>query len=158
MSRGVNLCILVGHVGKDPEVKNLSTDRKVANFTLATSESWKDRQSGEKKEHTEWHRCQAWGSLAGIVEKYVHKGSQLYVEGKIKTRKWTDRDGKERYTTEVEVSQIQLLGGKSDGARPAQSAAEAPPQRAPAGGGGGSVGERSLDDDDIPFITRDSIW
>ena len=104
--------MLIGNVGKDPEVKYVGTD-KVANFVLATTESWKDR-NGEKKENTEWHNIVVWRNSADVVEKYVKKGSQLYVEGKLTTRKWTDQSGNVRYTTEIQAQSIQLLGRKED--------------------------------------------
>ena len=108
----LNKVILIGNVGKDPEVKYVGTD-KVANFTLATTETWKDR-NGEKKENTEWHNIVVWRNSADVVEKYVKKGSQLYVEGKLTTRKWTDQSGNVRYTTEIQAQSIQLLGRKED--------------------------------------------
>lgn len=108
----LNKVILIGNVGKDPEVRFVGTD-KVANFTLATTETWKDR-NGEKKENTEWHNIVVWRNSADVVEKYVKKGSQLYVEGKLTTRKWKDQSGNERYTTEIQAQSIQLLGRKED--------------------------------------------
>ena len=108
----LNKVMLIGNVGKDPEVRYVGTD-KVANFVLATTESWKDR-NGEKKENTEWHNIVVWRNSADVVEKYVKKGSQLYVEGKLTTRKWTDQSGNVRYTTEIQAQSIQLLGRKED--------------------------------------------
>lgn len=106
----LNKVILIGNVGKDPEVRFVGID-KVANFTLATTETWKDR-NGEKKENTEWHNIVVWRNSADVVEKYVKKGSQLYVEGKLTTRKWKDQSGNDRYTTEIQAQSIQLLGKK----------------------------------------------
>ena len=98
----VNKCILVGNVGKDPEVRTFGNGNKVANFSLATSESWRDKQSGEKREKTEWHNVAVFGDgLTGVIERYVKKGSKLYIEGKLQTRKWQDRDGNDKYTTEI---------------------------------------------------------
>ena len=114
----VNKAIILGNVGNQPEIKSTQDGRTVANFSVATSESWKDKNSGEKKEKTEWHRVTAFGNLAEIVKNYVKKGSKVYVEGSIQTRKWTDKEGVERYTTEIILqgfnSTIQLLDGKKD--------------------------------------------
>ena len=105
----LNRAILIGNTGNDPEIRTLSNNEKVASFRLATTERYKDR-NGEVKENTEWHQVTAWGKLADIVEKMVKKGSQLYVEGKITTRKWTDKDGNDRYSTEIRADGIQVLG------------------------------------------------
>ena len=117
---GINKAIVLGNVGKDPEIRTSADGRKVASFSLATSETWKDKESGEKKEATEWHRVVCFNqNLCGVIEQYVKKGSKLYVEGQMKTRKWTDNSGIERYTTEVVLSafrgEIQLLDGKEKG-------------------------------------------
>lgn len=102
MAGSINKVILVGNVGNDPEVRSFNNGGKVANFSLATSESWKDKNSGERREKTEWHRISIFNEgLVGVVERYVKKGSKLYIEGKLQTRKWTDRDGNDKYTTEV---------------------------------------------------------
>ncbi|MGJ8559789.1 MAG: single-stranded DNA-binding protein [Litorimonas sp.] len=102
MSGSVNKVILVGNVGNDPEIRTFGNGGKVANLSLATSESWRDKQSGEKKEKTEWHRVAVFGEgLVGVIERYVKKGSKLYIEGKLQTRKWQDRDGNDKYTTEI---------------------------------------------------------
>lgn len=157
-SRGVNKVILVGNLGQDPEVRYLPNGGAVANITLATSESWRDKQSGETKEKTEWHRVVLFGKLAEVAGEYLRKGSQIYIEGKLNTRKWTDQAGVEKYTTEIHVNvggTMQMLGGKQDGAsqggghgnkqqqqgRQAQQSQSAPPQNDP-----------PMDfDDDIPF-------
>ncbi len=110
----VNLCIFVGHLGKDPETRYTAGGDAVANFSIACTESWKDKQSGEKKELTEWVRCSTFGKLAEICGQYLKKGSQVYIEGKMQTRKWTDKDGQERYTTEIKVHEMKMLGGRSD--------------------------------------------
>lgn len=119
MSRGINKCILVGNVGQDPEVRYLPNGGAVANITLATSESWTDKNSGQKQEKTEWHRVVFFGKLADIVSQYVKKGSKLYVEGKLQTRKWQDQSGNDKYTTEIVVDgfsgQMQMLDGRQDG-------------------------------------------
>ena len=118
MAGSINKVILVGNLGNDPEIKTTNNGNKIANLTIATSESWKDKQSGEKQEKTEWHRVVIFNqNLAEIVEKYVKKGSKVYVEGSLQTRKWTDNDGQEKRTTEVILSnfkgEITLLDGKS---------------------------------------------
>lgn len=144
MARGVNKVILVGTLGQDPEVKYLTNGNAVCNLSLATSEQWKDKQSGEKKEKTEWHRVVIFGKLAEITGEYARKGSQIYIEGKLQTREW-EKDGVKRYATEIVVDmqgQMQLLGGKQEGSSPRQSAPQpAQQQSAPAD---------NLDDD-IPF-------
>ena len=132
MARGVNKAILVGRVGKDPEVRHTQSGMAVAGFSLATSEQWKDKNTGEKQEKTEWHNITAFGKLAEIINQYVTKGMELYVEGSIKTEKWQDRDGNDRYTTKIMARDIQMLGGGNGGQRqerPAQSPSQnsAPP-------------------------------
>lgn len=114
-SRGVNKVILVGNLGNDPEVKYLPNGGAVANFTLATSESWKDKSTGENKEQTEWHRCVAYKRLAEVVGEYCKKGSKIYVEGQLKTRKWQDQSGQDRYTTEIVVREMQMLDSRQSG-------------------------------------------
>lgn len=107
----LNRILLIGNTGNDPEIRTIGNNDKVASFRLATTERYKDR-NGEVKENTEWHQIVAWGKMADIVEKFVKKGSQLYVEGKITTRKWTDKDGNDRFSTEIRADGIQLLGEK----------------------------------------------
>lgn len=117
-SRGVNKVILVGNLGQDPEVRYLPNGGAVANITLATSESWRDKATGEQKEQTEWHRVVLFGKLAEVAGEYLRKGSQVYIEGQLRTRKWTDQSGVEKYTTEVLVNVggvMQMLGGKQGG-------------------------------------------
>lgn len=171
-SRGVNKVILIGNLGQDPEVRYMPNGGAVTNITLATSESWRDKQTGEMKEKTEWHRVVIFGKLAEIAGEYLKKGSQVYIEGSLQTRKWQDQSGQERYTTEVVVNiggSMQMLGGRSGGSdnasqgggwgqpqqpqqsqqfsgggnpRPAQQPAAAAPQS----------NEPPMDfDDDIPF-------
>lgn len=127
-SRGVNKVILVGNLGQDPEVRYMPNGGAVANITLATSESWRDKQTGENKEITEWHRVVLFGKLAEVAGEYLKKGSQVYIEGQLRTRKWQDQGGQERYTTEVVVNvggTMQMLGGRQQGGNAG----------APAGGG-----------------------
>ena len=123
MARGVNKVILIGNCGNDPEIRYMPSGGAVANFSIATSEKWKDKQTGESKEKTEWHRVVFFGKLAEIIEQYVHKGTKVYVEGKLQTRKWQDKGGTDHYTTEIIGGQMQLLGSKQgDSGYPAQSA------------------------------------
>ncbi|GAL57011.1 single-stranded DNA-binding protein SSB1 [Pseudescherichia vulneris] len=121
-SRGVNKVILVGNLGQDPEVRYMPNGGAVANITLATSESWRDKATGEMKEQTEWHRVVLFGKLAEVAGEYLRKGSQVYIEGALRTRKWTDQSGVEKYTTEVVVNvggTMQMLGGRQGGGAPA---------------------------------------
>lgn len=121
-SKGVNKVILVGNLGQDPEVRYLPNGGAVANITLATSESWRDKQTGEMKEQTEWHRVVLFGKLAEVANEYLRKGSQVYIEGQLRTRKWTDQSGVEKYTTEIVVNVggvMQMLGGRQNGGAPA---------------------------------------
>jgi len=164
-TRGVNKVILIGNIGKDPEVKYFPNGDAFCNLTLATSESWNDKSSGEKKEKTEWHNVVFTRKLAEIVGQYVKKGSKLYVEGSLRTRKWQDKEGQDRYTTEILVNDMQMLDGKGGGggggmgdddgysqmpparssgpaSRPAPSRPAPQPQAAPAA---------DFEDDDIPF-------
>ncbi len=110
----VNKVILVGHLGKDPETRYMPNGDAITNATLATSESWKDKQTGEKKEQTEWHRLVFYRKLAEIAGQYLRKGSLIYIEGSLKTRKWQDKDGQDRYTTEITVNEMTMLGGRGD--------------------------------------------
>ncbi|WAT00352.1 single-stranded DNA-binding protein [Rouxiella chamberiensis] len=121
-SRGVNKVILVGNLGQDPEVRYMPNGGAVANITLATSESWRDKATGEQKEKTEWHRVVLFGKLAEVAGEYLRKGSQVYIEGALQTRKWTDQAGVEKYTTEIVVNvggTMQMLGGRAGGGAPA---------------------------------------
>ena len=115
---GINKVILVGNLGKDPEVRYLEGGTAVANFPIATSETFKDRTSGDKKTNTEWHNIVAWRGLAEIAEKYLKKGSQIYLEGKLRTRQWQDKDGNNRYTSEIVADNLQMLGRKYDSSNP----------------------------------------
>jgi single-strand DNA-binding protein len=143
MANSVNKVILVGRLGKDPEVKYTQGGTPVAKFTVATNEVWKD-QNGEKQERTEWHNIVAWTKLAEICGQYLNKGSRVYIEGRIQTRSWEDKEGNKRYTTEIRADNMVMLGGKPDEARADRSAAAA------ASSDGGSVGPE-ITDDDIPF-------
>jgi single-strand DNA-binding protein len=142
----LNKAQIIGHLGKDPETRYLPNGDAVCNFSVATSEQWKDKQTGEKKEQTEWHRISAFGKLAEICGQYLKKGSFVYIEGRIQTRKWQDKDGQDRYTTEIKADGMKMLGGKPEGGESSASRAEKPAQ-APASGGG------NFNDfeDDIPF-------
>jgi single-strand DNA-binding protein len=143
----VNKVILVGNLGADPEVRYLPSGDAVANIRLATTDRYKDKSSGEMVESTEWHRVSFFGKLAGIVGEYLKKGSSVYIEGRIKTRKWTDKDGAEKYSTEIIADQMQMLGGRSTDAGAAQqqrTSARKPQAPAPAN-------DQFDDDSDIPF-------
>lgn len=124
MSKGINKVILIGNLGTDPEVRFMPNGGAVANLTLATSEAWNDKATGEKKEQTEWHRLVIYQRLAEVAGEYLRKGSKIYVEGRLRTRKWQDQQGVERYTTEIIVSELQMLDGK-----PADAPAQQPQQR-----------------------------
>ena len=117
MSRGVNKVILVGNLGQKPEMRYTATQSAVANLSVATTESWKDKESGEMRDKTEWHRVVYFGKLAEIVEKYLDKGSSVYIEGKLQTRKWQDKNGADRWTTEIVGSELTMLGSRSSGQR-----------------------------------------
>ena len=112
MSRGINKVILVGNLGQDPDTRYMPSGVAVTNISVATSEQWKDKQSGAQQERTEWHKVAFFGRLAEIAAEYLRKGSQVYVEGKLRTRKWQDRDGNDRWTTEVIADEMQMLGGR----------------------------------------------
>ena len=131
MSRGVNKVILIGNLGQKPEMRYTATQTAVANLSIATTESWKDKESGENRDKTEWHRVVFFGNLAEIAEKYLDKGSSVYVEGKIQTRKWQDKDGNDRYTTEVLGNQLTMLGsrGSPDNSNQMESSSDTPSLR-----------------------------
>lgn len=123
-SRGVNKCIILGNLGNDPEVKYTASGSAIANLTVATSEEWKDKTTGESKSLTEWHRVVLFGKLAEVACEYLRKGSQVYIEGQLRTRKWTDQSGQEKYTTEIVVGMngvMQMLGGKQEANQQKQS-------------------------------------
>lgn len=158
-SRGVNKVILVGNLGQDPEIRYMPNGGAVANLTLATSENWRDKQTGEQKEKTEWHRVVLFGKLAELAGKYLRKGSQIYIEGQLKTRKWTDQSGQDKYTTEVVVNvggTMQMLGGRSGNGAPAggnqQQGGWGQPQNSAPAAPAATNNEPPMDfDDDIPF-------
>jgi len=152
MARGINKVILVGNLGKDPETRYMPSGKAVTNFSIATSESWKDKQTGEQKEQTEWHNIVMYDRLAEIAAEYLRKGSQVYVEGRLRTRKWQDKEGRDRYTTEIIANEMQMLGGRAGGGgvgteSRAEPRAAAPSERA----GGAPAPARDEFDDDIPF-------
>ena len=148
MARGINKVILIGNLGNDPDTRYTSGGAAVANISLATSESWKDRESGEQQERTEWHRVVFFGRLAEIVSEYLRKGSQIYVEGRLQTRKWQDKDGNDRYTTEIVANEMQMLGSRGGSADMGQSA---PPPRSESAAQGKGQADTDFVDDDIPF-------
>jgi len=158
MAGGINKVILVGNLGQDPEIRYTADGRPIANFSIATSETWTDKGSGERREKTEWHRVVVSGKLAEICGEYLSKGRQVYIEGKLQTRKWQGQDGQDRYTTEVVVDMrgtMQMLGSRSDGgSRPASGGGYSG-----AGSGGGGQQDQGYpqqpyqggQEDDIPF-------
>ena len=149
MARGVNKVILIGNLGQDPETKSLPSGSAVTNIRVATTEGWKDKQTGEKKEHTEWHSVVFFDRLAEIAGQYLKKGSQVYIEGTLRTRKWQDKSGNDRYTTEIRASEMQMLGGKggTGGGGYERGSSGSGKTEAPAA----AVAEKSFEDDDIPF-------
>jgi single-strand DNA-binding protein len=149
MARGINKVIIIGNLGADPETRAMPSGTTVTNLRVATSESWKDRQSGEQQERTEWHRVALFGRLGEVAGEYLKKGSQVYIEGSLRTRKWQDKQGNERYTTEIIANDMQMLGGRP-GAGAASGAGEAPRERSEFEPVSTST-EREEFDDDIPF-------
>ena len=154
-TRGVNKVILVGNLGQDPEVRYMPNGGAVANITLATSESWRDKATGEAKEKTEWHRVVIFGKLAEVAGEYLKKGSQIYIEGQLQTRKWTDQAGVEKYTTEIVVNvggSMQMLGGRPSGdSQPSQGKTPTQSGNSTALSQPASNSEPPAFDDDIPF-------
>ena len=155
----VNKVILIGHLGKDPEVRYMPNGEAVANVSIATSENWKDK-NGEKQERTEWHNLVFYKRLAEIVGEYLKKGSQIYVEGRLQTRKWQTKEGQDRYTTEIIVSEMKMLGGKSSGSNNFEvmenersESSSSRPNKPAAAAKGTPASKNSFDnfDDDIPF-------
>jgi single-strand DNA-binding protein len=149
MARGINKVILIGNLGADPETRYTANGAAITNIRLATTESWRDRQSGDRQEKTEWHRVVFFSRLAEIAGEYLRKGSQVYIEGRLQTRKWQDQSGQDRYTTEIVANEMQMLGGRGGGTD----------DRAGQGGGfrdnppetSGGSSESDFQDDDIPF-------
>jgi single-strand DNA-binding protein len=154
MARGINKVILIGHLGQDPETRYMPSGGAVTNLRLATSEQWKDKTSGDMQERTEWHSVAMFGRLAEIAAEYLRKGSHVYIEGRLRTRKWQDKDGNDRWTTEIVANEMQMLGGRPGSGAPAKNMGmdDGPPRQEPSGGSGGSGGSAGGDfDDDIPF-------
>jgi single-strand DNA-binding protein len=158
MARGINKVIIVGNVGGDPETRYMPSGSAVTNLTVATNESWKDKQTGEQKERTEWHRVAMFNRLAEIAAEYLRKGSQVYIEGKLRTRKWQDKSGQERYTTEIIADEMQMLGGRGGSGGGGnfgggkQDAGQGGGQSGGQGGGNAPPQPGPDDfDDDIPF-------
>ena len=150
MARGINKVIIVGNCGQDPETRYMPSGGAVTNLSLATSESWKDKNTGDQQERTEWHRVVFFNRLAEIAAEYLKKGSQVFIEGRIQTRKWEDKDGNERWTTEIVANEMQMLGSRGGGGT--QGAPRDDSGAAPAPGGAGSSGFSDSEfDDDIPF-------
>lgn len=153
MARGINKAIIVGNVGQDPEVRYMPSGSAVAELSVATTEQWKDKNSGEKQERTEWHRITFFGRLAEIVGEYIRKGSQIYVEGSIRTEKWQDKQGNDRYTTKIIANEMQMLGGRTGGSAGFNQDAPQQQQRAPQqqASAAAPAGASADFDDDIPF-------
>ena len=153
----VNKVILVGNLGQDPEVRYMPSGGAVTNLRMATTATWKDKTTGEKQERTEWHTVVCFNRLAEIAGEYLRKGSQVYIEGSLRTRKWQDKEGKDRYSTEVVADEMQMLGKREGGGAPRADRGEeggsqrAPQQRPAAAGGGASKVADDGFDDDIPF-------
>ncbi|MBI4005598.1 MAG: single-stranded DNA-binding protein [Gammaproteobacteria bacterium] len=148
MARGVNKVILIGNLGNDPDIRYTADGKAVANISIATSDQWKDKNTGEQQEKTEWHRVVFFGRLAEIVGEYLKKGSQVYVEGRLQTRKWQDKEGKDRYTTEVVANEMQMLGARGGGSAGFE---QSPPQDETTEKSTSSKSADNDFDDDIPF-------
>ena len=154
--KGINKVILIGNLGQDPEIRYTSGGMAIATLSLATSDSWRDKQTGEQKERTEWHRVVLVGKLAEVAGQYLKKGSQVYVEGKLQTRKWQDQSGQDRYTTEVQVDSftgvLQMLGGKPQQGSSQKAQSQPPARPAATTSAGQQSNEPPFDyDDDLPF-------
>ena len=152
---GVNKAILIGNLGRDPELRYTQSGQPVANFTLATTETWNKRDGGGKEEKTEWHRIVVWGKTAENCGKYLDKGRQVYIEGRLQTREWQDKEGQKRYTTEIVAQTVQFLGGQGGRGGEGGSGGGMGDERMPASVSSGNVGEDFGDsggsDDDLPF-------
>jgi single-strand DNA-binding protein len=156
MARGINKVILVGNLGQDPQSRAMPSGKAVVNLRIATTDQWRDKQTGENKENTEWHTVVMFDRLAEVAAEYLRKGSQVYIEGKLRTRKWQDKEGTDRYSTEIVANEMQMLGGRGGGGgggyeREASPRAASGPAGGSAGAGAGSTGGRDDFDDDIPF-------
>ena len=151
MARGVNKVTLIGNLGNDPEVRYSGNGNAVANVSLATAESWRDKDSGEQQERTEWHRVVFFGRLAEIVSEYLHKGSQIYVEGRLQTNKWQDKEGNDRYTTQIVANEMQMLGGRGGATSNQETKADSSNDSSPKTDQ--PLAESPVDDfdEDIPF-------
>jgi single-strand DNA-binding protein len=145
MARGINKVIIVGNLGNDPDTRYMPSGSAVTNLSVATNESWKDKQTGEQKDRTEWHKVAMFGRLAEIAAEYLRKGSQVYIEGKLRTRKWQDQNGNDRWTTEVVADEMQMLGGRTGSSAPAMDDSMQPAAPPPSKDGSEDF------DDDIPF-------
>ena len=157
-SKGVNKAVILGNVGNDPELRFMSNGKAVANFNVATSEQWKDQQ-GQKQERTEWHRMVAYDKLAEIIGQYVKKGSKLYLEGKLQTREWTDQQGQKKYTTEIIVSEMQMLDGKpQQGSQQPQGQQQPQRQQAPQNNGYQQARNQPMQQQDAPQFDDDLPW
>ena len=150
MARGINKVILVGNLGKDPEVRAMANGTSVTNITIATSESWKDKTTGQQQERTEWHKVVFFNRLAEIAGEYLRKGSKVYVEGSLKTRKWQDQSGADKYTTEIVASEMQMLDSRGGGNEHPEGFGADQPTQGPQSGNGLAPGPGDFDDD-IPF-------
>jgi single-strand DNA-binding protein len=153
MGRGINKVILIGNLGQDPESRTTGSGTTVTNLRIATSESWRDKQTGEMKEQTEWHSVVLWNKLGEIAAMYLRKGSQVYIEGRLQTRKWQDKQGNDRYTTEVVASEMHMVGTRRDGERAVAEGARAADASAYARASGGTApSQDGLDSwDSVPF-------
>ena len=145
MARGINKVIIVGNLGADPETRYMPSGSAVTNMTVATNESWKDKQTGEQKDRTEWHKVAMFNRLAEVAAEYLRKGSQVYIEGKLRTRKWQDRDGNDRWTTEIIADEMQMLGSRGGAGGSAPMSQDPGPSSASPQPGPDDF------DDDIPF-------
>ena len=148
MARGINKVILVGNLGQDPEIRFMPSGGQVANISVATSETWKDKQTGQPQERTEWHRVIFFNRLAEIAGEYLRKGSKVYIEGSLRTRKWQDKSGVDRYTTEIVGRELQMLDSRPATAADGPTSAQAPPSQPDRDAGAGGPDNF---DDDIPF-------
>jgi single-strand DNA-binding protein len=151
MARGINKVILIGNLGADPETRHTAGGSAVTNLSLATSESWRDRQTGETKENTEWHKVVMFAKLAEIAGEYLRKGSKVYIEGRLQTRKWQDRDGNDRWTTEIVANDMQMLDGRSGGSEPLEDRGGGYGSQSSSGSSGPSGPSGGGLEDDIPF-------
>jgi single-strand DNA-binding protein len=151
MARGINKVILVGNLGQDPETRYMPSGKAVTNLRLATTDSWKDKQTGEQREQTEWHSIVMYDRLAEIAAEYLRKGSQVYVEGRLKTRKWQDKEGRDRYTTEIIAAEMQMLGSRGGGGERAGAEPRSEPRAAAAQERSTQPAAAGEFDDDIPF-------